>query len=281
METIEPGAPDSGLASELIRACSNGDVPTLQRHAQALSKLESKISSTPPASQAPLLKEMLLAAIRDRRSEVVSYLLGEYPKIPIRQDSILLAGLETRSIPILTILLKHEPKIINHELEGMATLLTTSLSSSDPTIPDFLLDSGADPNSGIVAHMSPLFYAIGARQPLSVIKKMVDKGADVSKDRLAVFEAVRVGRADALQVFLDAGASLHNGGELLHLAVRNGNIDVVKLLVKTNAHLVETRDEQGKTASEIASNKGLGEIVDLLESQKGRSIWQYLKKWRF
>ena len=155
----------------------------------------------------------------------------------IKDDSILLAALESRSIPIITILLQHEPTVINHELEGMTTLLTNSFSYSDPAIPNFLLNNGANPNIGIVAHMSSLFFAIGAPQPLQVITKMLDKGADVSKDRLAITEGVRTGRAEIMDVLLDAGADVNDngekeGGELLHLAVRDGKVDVVRLLIE-------------------------------------------------
>ena len=45
-----------------------------------------------------------------------------------------------------------------------------------------LLDSGADLIVGIVEHMSPLFFAIEAGQPIVAIAKIVNKGADPKND---------------------------------------------------------------------------------------------------
>ena len=103
--------------------------------------------------------------------------------------------------------------MLNHELEGTTTLLTTSFSSSDPAIPDFLLDNGADPNLGTVA----------------------------------IMEEVRTGTADVLGVLIDAGADVNdNGGregvELLHLAIRDGKADVVRLLVEKKIDLARVNE---------------------------------------
>ena len=286
MESSEPEVAESQAASEqqLLQACSDGDIPTLQRHVHALSKPDGSVPPSWPSSQEPLFKQMLLAAIATQSTETISYLLTTLPQMSVKEDSILLAALETRSIPILTLLLQHEPTVINHELEGMTTLLTTSFSSSDPTIPGFLLDNGADPNLGTVAHMSPLFFAIGAQQPLPVIIKMVDKGADASKDRLAITEAVRTGRADVLGVLVDAGADVNDnggreGGELLHLAVKDGKVNAVRLLIEKKADLGRV-NEQGKTAYEVARAKGLNEISEMLKRKKGRLSWQFWRKGR-
>ena len=166
----------------------------------------------------------------------------------------------------------------------MTTFLTTSFSSSDPTIPEFLLDNGADPNLGTVAHMSPLFFSIGAQQPLPVFVKMVDRGADADKDRLASTEAVKAVTADVLGVLVDAGADVNDnggreGGDPLHLAVRDGKVDVMRLLIEKKADL-ERVNEQGQTAYEVARAKGLNEISDMLKRKKGRFSWQFWKKGR-
>ncbi len=212
MQGNGPEALKGRIASDqhLFQACSDADVLTLQRHFQALSKLDSSNAPpTWPSLQTPSVKQMLLAAISAQSTETLTYLLTTFPTAPIKEDPILLAALETQSIPILTLVLHHDPTIINHELEGMRTLLSSSFSSSDPTIPTLLLDNGADPNLGIAVHMSPLYFAIRAQQPLPVIEKMVDKGAEASGDRLALVEAVRKGRADLLEVLLHAGANVN------------------------------------------------------------------------
>ena len=131
----------------------------------------------------------------------------------MKEDYVLLAALETHLIPILTMQLQHEPTVLNHELEGTTTLLTTSFSSSDPAIPKFLLNNGAEPGLGTAAIMEE------ARPGTANILGCLSKWEQM----LTIMEKER-------------------GGELLHLVVRDGKVDVVKLLVEKKVDLATVNE---------------------------------------
>ena len=63
---------------------------------------------------------------------------------------------------------------------------------------------------------------------------------------------MKKGTADVLRVSWNTRADVNNdggkcGGELLHLAVKHNQLEIVKLLVEKHAD-VEREDETGKTA---------------------------------
>ena len=53
------------------------------------------------------------------------------------------------------------------------------------------------------------------------------------------------------------------GGTALMLAAINGNVNIVKILLAANAN-ANAQNEAGRTALELAKEKGIGEIVALL-----------------
>lgn len=88
-------------------------------------------------------------------------------------------------------------------------------------------------------------------------------------DYNALHLAAEAGHPQVCQVLLHAGINPHltvgaSGQNALHIAVKEGNADVVKLLA-TNEELLNSKDKNGKTPLDLAKDKGNENIVKILK----------------
>jgi ankyrin repeat protein len=76
-------------------------------------------------------------------------------------------------------------------------------------------------------------------------------------------------------MLLDHGAMIDAQGQFgqtpLHVAVINGQTEIVRLLLERGAD-AHVRDENGKTPSELGSQYGYHEIVELLSKYRAKSL---------
>ncbi|KAF7267204.1 hypothetical protein GWI33_019537 [Rhynchophorus ferrugineus] len=85
----------------------------------------------------------------------------------------------------------------------------------------------------------------------------------------AFLRAARAGQLDKIQEYLDSGTvrdintSNANGLNALHLAAKDGHVDIAKELLKRGA-IVDAATKKGNTALHIASLAGQEEVVKLL-----------------
>lgn len=105
----------------------------------------------------------------------------------------------------------------------------------------FLIESGADINAVGTHGDAPLHIAV-AKGQAEVVRLLLGKGADCN--------VKRAGR---------------DGGTPLHVAAHFGHVDIVKLLISKGAN-VNTKDNDGKTALDIAAREGNAETVEVLRS---------------
>ena len=102
----------------------------------------------------------------------------------------------------------------------------------------------------------------------------------MTRDRLALVEAVRRNRNDVLKAFLDAGADPNDnggraGGELLHVMVGSGHFEVAKVLVERGAN-VKRKDDQGRTPIEESKQRRLVDMAKMMKRQTRRQWWRRL-----
>ncbi|KAL8726755.1 MAG: hypothetical protein Q9181_005934 [Wetmoreana brouardii] len=173
----------------MIEACESGNFSGLQQLLQACDVKERSApvapkygEPEPPPSAPPPTWKLITAAVRHARPSILALLLKTYPTVDLHRQSILDAALANPHLETFKLLHAHSPSIVNYEFESLNTsLLMESCRGGNPLLPNYLLDNGADPNEGGFPGAGPLFYAVQFDQPIEVVKKMVDRGAVVTK----------------------------------------------------------------------------------------------------
>ncbi|KAM3216182.1 potassium channel AKT1 isoform X1 [Capsicum annuum] len=133
-----------------------------------------------------------------------------------------------------------------------------------------LLDFGADPNSRDSEGNVPLWEAImGKREP--VIQLLIDNGAKLSAGDVGHFACVAVEQnnlnllKDIVRYGGDVTLPKMNGSSALHVAVCEGNIEIVKYLLDRGAN-IDQPDEHNWTPRDLAEQQGHEDIKELFES---------------
>ncbi|KAH8586000.1 ankyrin repeat-containing domain protein [Bisporella sp. PMI_857] len=264
------------LRIETLNACKSGNLDKLK---QVLASWDIKQGSSPIQAaewgapsrleDLPYTWEMMVAAINANQTAIVAYILKTFPSLQV-QDTILESSLRPPKPLIFDILLKHDPKIINFEFQDMYTPLIASCRGKDPDFGVYLLEQGADPNIGGMGPWSALYYAIKYKQPLRLIKKLLDCGANM-RDRFALEEAVTNGLVEVLAAFLDSGLDVNVSdiegldGNLLYCAVRNEQIELSRFLLEHGADQ-HCLDSSGKSAVEALESSSQ-QLKDVFSSQ--------------
>lgn len=111
------------------------------------------------------------------------------------------------------------------------------------------------------------------------VKDLVSKGADVSaKDnegRTALMFAVINIHRETVKVLLDRGADVNaranDGGTALMLATSGGDGEIVQMLLRKGADVRGAFEATGKTAHELAAEKGYATVVELLRKARANT----------
>ncbi|KAL8792756.1 MAG: hypothetical protein Q9195_004643 [Heterodermia aff. obscurata] len=191
----------------MIAACVSGDLEELQQLLSAAgakagdAPVELTWESNPIPPSGPAVTSTLMAyAVINARLNILTYLLTIYPTAPVK--SVLGSALAHPDSAVFTFLHARDPSIVNHEVEPRETALMVACrdGASNPLLPAFLLEHGADPN-GLGTIAGPLYYAVQYGQPLPLIDKMVAAGARVRTPTIII--AVRERRFDVARYFLE------------------------------------------------------------------------------
>ncbi|KAK6120353.1 hypothetical protein DH2020_045910 [Rehmannia glutinosa] len=135
-----------------------------------------------------------------------------------------------------------------------------------------LLDFGADPNRRDSEGIVPLWEAMfGGHKP--IIKILSDNGAKLTTGDVGLFSctAAEQNNLDLLKEIVRHGGDVtrpkNNGCTALHVAVCEDNVEIVKFLLNQGAN-IDTIDETGWTARDLAEQQGHENIKELFESYK-------------
>ncbi|PVH70901.1 hypothetical protein DL98DRAFT_521360 [Cadophora sp. DSE1049] len=220
-QTSTPFTDDTKLAMQ--EACKDGDLPTLQRLMDENGG-HLKGSGTAPA--------LLKTAVECQYPQIVNYLLSTCPDLPLSQRTDIVASLlKTSNVPILNLLLSHQPTFASISIDyGVRTFLTDACfqpsAKIDPLI-HVLLDAGADVNDGMGPGGGALVAALLGGQGKDVVVKILKRGGSVGQYVLNV--AVKKERVDVLMMLLKRGGERVDIEKVLQKAREGGNEKVIEI----------------------------------------------------
>lgn len=162
---------------------------------------------------------------------------------------------------------------------GAGSVLATTIVHKTSAVFDFLVGRGADINLAGSGGITPLIEAVAVgnkdrKAALKFLERFIALGPrldHVSEDESALHVAVRTGFTDAVKLLLDKGARIDiasraTGGTPLHSAVLVKNVEMARYLVKRGANL-ESRAAGGSTPlSTAVSLYDMAMVRTLVES---------------
>ena len=190
-------------APQFVKLCANGDVDSL-KWLLRITRANPPESSIEP-TQLPKF-DMLKAAVEHKHPVILELLLLTYPQWRIYCPRYLDLAYVNPHYQTFSLLHACAPNIINMDFDrSRSTTLMESCRSGNPLIPEYLIDCGADVNGGTFSNYGPLYTAVTYRQPLSLIRKFIGRGASVN--RSAIVAAITRQDIPILRLMLDQGTS--------------------------------------------------------------------------
>lgn len=176
----------------------------------------------------------LLLACYYNKPQIVKVLLKHVDELTIHEAAA------ADQIEIVQAMIQDHPELLDTVSDHGFTPLGMATHFGNEEVVRFLLSKHADPNiqSQNGYNVYPLHTAISANFD-GIAKMLIEAGAEVN-----VLQTSRIGP--------------------LHLAAQNGNIDLIILLLENGAR-VDIKNDMGKTASDLAAEKGHTEIAEILK----------------
>lgn len=172
-------------------------------------------------------------------------------------------------------LLEAEPALLNARTGlGETILHYLAVENQIEAVKALVEKKGADVNTVNDFGGSPLSETASLGY-IEMVKCLLSKGAELQvpgQEKSVLFEAVRSGNGELIQVLLKAGADVHENdlldGEPLHVATEENSIEIVGFLLAAGADPNAKRNA-GETPLHIAAEKDRVEIVKLLLAAGG------------
>jgi len=176
----------------------------------------------------------LLLACYYNKPQIVKVLLKHIDELTIHEAAA------ANLLEQVQAMIEDQPGLLDELSDHGFTPLGIATHFGNEDIVRFLLANGADPNiqSQNGYNVYPIHTAIGSGFD-GIAKMLIEAGAEVN-----VLQSSRTSP--------------------LHLASQHGNIDLIILLLEHGA-LVEIKNDMGKTASDLAAEKGYTEIAHILK----------------
>ncbi|WOL00363.1 hypothetical protein Cni_G09076 [Canna indica] len=152
------------------------------------------------------------------------------------------------------------------------TALHIAASKGNEHCVRLLLDYGADPNCKDSDGVVPLWEAIVGKHE-DVVSLLIENGAHLSSGDMGFFActAAEQNSLELLEEIIRSGGSVtaprKDGTTALHLAVCEGNAQIVEFLLEQGAD-IDKPDCQGWTPRTLADQQGHDEIKALFEAKK-------------
>ncbi|MGK6353253.1 ankyrin repeat domain-containing protein [Parapedobacter sp. DT-150] len=198
--------------------------------------IDDLLNGTPTLSKQKTSHDIspLLLACYYNKPQIVKVLLKHIDELTIHEAAA------ANLLEQVQAMIEDHPDSLDEVSDHGFTPLGMATHFGHEDIVRFLLAKGADPNiqSQNGYSVYPLHAAIGSGFD-GIAKMLIEAGAEVN-----VFQASRTSP--------------------LHVASQNGNIDLIILLLENGA-LVDIKNDMGKTAADLAAEKGHAEIATILK----------------
>ncbi|KAJ3506705.1 hypothetical protein NLJ89_g6721 [Agrocybe chaxingu] len=244
---------------DALKACTNGDI-------SALTTLLSDSSFTVTDD---FLSDMLQNAAANGRDKIVQHLLNSYKPNHL-DDKVFRAAAGSNSIETFKLIYEINPACITEFYERRGTLLAIALGVAvSKEFVGYLLSLGADPNASSADTITPLAFAAFRYNSPEMVEFLLQHGAQVNGSS-ALAAAAQKGNLATAKYLLDHGAHVNDPGNWtqpsfpLHVAVKYGHEEMVKLLLSSGADL-GLLDGSGRTPLDIARERNDTQIIGVLE----------------
>ncbi|KAK3713497.1 hypothetical protein LTR37_008455 [Vermiconidia calcicola] len=235
----------TNLASKLYAAATAGDL----KHIRLLLSLGAPINT-------PTLVQNLYDAFKPAKPGCLSALAG---------------AASHGQIGAVKLLLAHGAALNPTMQQSSSSPLHQAIKADDIEMTAFLLSCGADVNILNCFNSTPLMYAARYSSP-ALVSLILSYNPDLHKRSFigtaAIHMAFWPGNEEVMELLLRAGADpdakMGDGSTPLHCAALGDLPGVARVLVKFGAE-VGRRNEEGRTAVQVAREKGCVEVVGVLE----------------
>lgn len=188
-------------------------------------------------------------------------------------DLVIMRAVQSSSTGVVQALLDAGMHV-DQEIDKVGTPLSLAIATQNVEMVRFLLERGADANG--MEWLPPVTFLARAASFKSqeILLALLDHGAKVDGSS-ALYSAAEYGHVNSVELLLTRGADLnelamidygakglYNAGTALHVAVDNGQTEIVKFLLKRGAR-ADIKDEEGKTARDLALE---GECTDIVRA---------------
>ncbi|KAI4188546.1 MAG: hypothetical protein L6R41_002061 [Letrouitia leprolyta] len=269
------------LPIALSKACAEDD-------ARLVKTLYDKYAEAEPHYQQSRLFNLALQAVRGSCPSVLSLCFDYGFSIDDgrKSSTIAMAAKDSCSIPMFELLVDRGGMDVNQNLGFSGDLLTSAVKNGYLEVVRFLLERGADPNSGatISGHEALVWAIVGHNH--EILQALFDFGAEV-KGAGPLIAAAHTGNLTAVELILNmSGPTLDleevtgdsryyspgvdDPGTALFKAAAGGHSAIVDVLVTRGADIGFT-DREGRSVADVA--EGLGHKSIAIRLKQLLSLW--------
>lgn len=254
-KTLFPSKNMSTPASTLIEACKSGTVDNVSRQLDVQTA------------------EMLKAAMEGNNVPVLEHLINKFKNnqpTPWAADYVV-TMLAMEKLEHFKLFYEADNAVNMAYLGHTGNVPGLAVMGQDSEMLKFLFKTGVDPNEAEVLHKPAFDFAIS--QGFSdIVGLMLDHGQKV-KESNALANALEADKVDIMKLLVEKGGMDVNapqkGGDddaspVLHRAVAKGQTEMVRTLVQDLKADATIKDVNGRTALQIAEEKGDKTILGLL-----------------
>lgn len=250
--------------AKLIAACASGDVCTLRQLLHLFD--EKQTDSAVPDDLLPAWT-MILTAVEQKQTAIIEILLSTYPQWNMCNPTLLRQAFANPDLKTFELLHSHNPSISNMEFQSSnSTALMESCTGGNPLIPNYLLDHGADVNDGGFPGQGPLYAAVCKRQPVTLVKKMVDLGAIITPAVLqaAIYQQqvssleflLKVGSYDPTNLYVQVARETKNEQIIALMETRAKNLTKAERRLEADRARVKKAESGSRKWWQVFSGKG-------------------------